>query len=362
MQSFWRSQTGNLLTPTEMRDRFSDPAINWPSSGTKLIGVMPDLGAIATTDLPDIYVRDTADDTGSVPSSGKLSQSPDIIVLAAQDPDPQASYGQGSGTEDDVDLSVPAVTLGSNHYLYVRARNRGTADANNVTVKVYFSEPATLVTPDQWQLIGTSAAFDVPADDSLVVSPVVTWQAANIPAAGHYCFIAVAHHGDDQAPPLDAVDWDGFVRLVANNNNVAWRNFNVVAASPSPQPTSLRFVVRGAPEHAREFTLQLRLPGRLCERIELDVPIQLAHRLASGPGAGEHKTQGDRVRFDLTRTAGLRERRVILPARARYRCELVLTPPWKKGATRNREVTVIQKYRGKVVGAITWSVSNQQAT
>jgi serine protease len=359
LQSFWQTKTGQLLTPTEMRDRLSDPAINWPSSGSKLIGVMPDLGAIAGAGLPDIYIRDNTDDAGIVPSSGNLCQSPDIIVLAAPDADPQGSFGQGSGTEDDVDLSVSAVTRGSNHHLYARVRNRGTADAQNVTVDFYYSEPATLVTPDQWQPIGSTQPFDVPADDTLVVSNAVTWQSANIPAAGHYCFIAVANHTDDRAPSLAGSNWDGFIGLIANNNNVAWRNFNVVATSASSgQALILRFLVTGDPEHPREFTFQLRVPPRLCERIELAVPMPLAHLIAEGPGVGTYKAQGKRVHFDLTRTSGLRERRVILPAGARYPCELILTPPWSTSLRKRNELAVIQKHRGMMVGGITWLIAD----
>ena len=108
-------------------------------------------------------------------------------------------------------------------------KNRGLSDANNVTAAVYWSEVSTLVTPNNWHLIGTTAPIAVPQGDTLAVAGPLTWIQANIPATGHYCFIGLASHPQDPAPPIPSpFDWNGFTNFIRNHNNVTWRNFNVV--------------------------------------------------------------------------------------------------------------------------------------
>ena len=47
---------------------------------------------------PDVYIRDSISDTGE-PHTGSISASPDVILRPATVANPQAAYGNGSGTE-----------------------------------------------------------------------------------------------------------------------------------------------------------------------------------------------------------------------------------------------------------------------
>src|SRR5262249_20332856 len=62
----------------------------------------PDLHGIITNTrinlAADLYLRDYVGDSGD-PTSGIVSQSPDIIVRQAAVAAPQATYGDGSGSE-----------------------------------------------------------------------------------------------------------------------------------------------------------------------------------------------------------------------------------------------------------------------
>jgi hypothetical protein len=356
LQSLWKAKTGNVLSPTQMRRLLSDGSINTQPDPAwdGLIGVMPDLSAIADSQLPDIYLRDNLSDHGILPSAGALSQSPDIIVRsAAVVGDLQAAYGQGSGTEERQDLS-DSVTAGRDHFLYARVRNRGAVDANGVTVDLYWSQVSTLVVPRDWAFIGTTPAVNVAADDTLKVSGPVTWPAAAIPQSGHYCFVGVASHANDLPPaiPPKLVDWDTFVSFVGNNNNIAWRNFNVVDQPLAPNPMALPFDVTGDPEDERAFTLAVVAYPLPVQRLELIMPPDLADLLPQWDR--DRTTHPDGIHLDVTRTGGLREAAVALPAGARYRCELRVTPPWR-GPRGRRRVMVVQRYRGVVVGGISWA-------
>ena len=99
--------------------------------------------------------------------------------------DPQATYGEGSGTEDSNTLGSKA-EAGQDNYIYVRVRNRGGSAATNVVATVYWAEVSSLVTPDNWHLIGSTTLASVLEGDILTVLPPITWAAADIPATGHY--------------------------------------------------------------------------------------------------------------------------------------------------------------------------------
>jgi len=116
--------------------------------------------------------------------------------------------------------------------VYLRVWNRGT-DAGNVTATVYWSPPATLVTPNLWNLIGNAAFADVPPRNVVEVSsPGITWASANIPAPGHYCFVATAGNAADPAPnPGTFATFNEFVDYIYAHNNITWRNFNVAGLS-----------------------------------------------------------------------------------------------------------------------------------
>jgi subtilase family protein len=229
LQGMVQARAGYRLSGLQVRKALSDDTSNTHSHGgtaVDMIGVMPDL-VNANATLPDLVIRDFPGDVGD-PHSGPLAMSPDIIVRGAAVPDPQAAFGEGSGTENDVNLSDP-IRPNQDHYVYVRVRNRGGKDAGNVKARVYWAEPATLVLPSQWHLIGEATVGNVAADNRLDVSPAMVWPAAQIPGAGHYCFVAQVGDEWDPMPWADDLrDWDHYLRFIREVNNVTWRNFDVV--------------------------------------------------------------------------------------------------------------------------------------
>ena len=173
-----------------------------PESFVDRIGVMPNLRAIIDGDVlnlaPDLYLRDFVGDMGE-PHAGAISASPDVILRQTAESDPQASFGEGSGTENSATLGFEA-EAGQDNFLYVRVRNRGSSVANNVEATVYWAPVATLVTPDLWTLVGSTTIPSVPTGDLLTVSDAIVWPSSAIPATGHYCFIALIGHGTIRRP------------------------------------------------------------------------------------------------------------------------------------------------------------------
>ena len=221
----------------------------------------------------DIYLRDNTTDDGTVPSSGTISTSPDIILRTSLGTnDAQALFGEGSGTESSSALGYE-VELGHDNYVYVRHKNRGYEDTTDVTTDVYWSEVSTLVTPDQWTYIGTTDPVDVPAGtNTLVVADPLTWAEADLPGEGHYCFVGVSGNTFDprtltqlEVAAFDStgMTWEEFEDLIRGHNNVTWRNFNVVGLDPSAATSSYgpyKFKFRGAFDKDRIFDLMVVHP------------------------------------------------------------------------------------------------------
>lgn len=365
VQGMHEANTGVRLSPGQMRPLLSDPATG-TAQGPNVagnIGVMPDLRAIIEDGLglvPDVYVRDNVGDTGEVPVAGGVSASPDIIVRPAAVADGQAAFGEGSGTENSHTEGFEAEG-GQDNFIYVRMRNRGSSDAAGVRATVYWSEVSTLVTPDSWNLIGTTAPIDVPQGDTLEVAPPLTWSKNDIPGTGHYCFVGLLDHAQDEAPPVPGpTDWEGFRSFIRNQNNVAWRNFNVVDELPDPsEPTSLSFVIAGAPDRGRVFDLEIlrRLPKGA--EVLLEVPLALARQLSRGR---LWKLQVDAkqrlARIPLPAASRLAACDLKLAARARHPARfLVRAPRELRDQGRGFEgqgLAIRQLYEGQEVGRVSW--------
>ncbi len=174
VQGLVEAASGDRLAPWQIRMILSDPANGTPSQNPAVdrIGVMPNLRAIIDGSVlnlaPDIYLRDFVGDNGD-PHLGAISSSPDIILRQMAVPDPQAAFGAGSGTENDMTLGYEA-EAGQDNFVYVRVRNRGGSAAADVTATVYWAPPSTLLTPDLWTLLGSTTLPNVPTGDLLTVS------------------------------------------------------------------------------------------------------------------------------------------------------------------------------------------------
>jgi serine protease len=362
LQSMYEATTGTRLSPGQMRAILSNPVTGTPQgAGTPgNIGVMPNLQAIITTTLglvPDVYLRDNVGDTGVVPSSGSISASPDVIVRPSPVADPTASFGQGSGTENSNTLGFE-VEAGQDNSIYVRMKNRGAAAANNVTADVYWSPVATLLTPDLWTFIGSTAPVNVPVGNTLVVAGPITWDKDDIPALGHYCFMALLDHPQDAAPPLPPgpphFDWDAFRAFVRNHNNVTWRNFNVVDDIPDPsEPAEFAFLIVGAPDRERAFDFELIQDLPQGAEVLLVLPPGLAARIVKGLRWPMEVNREGLAVIRLPRKPRLPICGVRLPRGAKLEARLIVrtTKEMQRGG---HAIAIRQIYDGEEVGRITW--------
>ncbi len=321
------------------------------------------LGAIPSPS-PVLYIRHNTADNGTS-HAPPLSSSPDIILKNNPVAQPQATFSTpasiGSATQSD-----PDVLASQTNYVYLRVWNRG-ADAANVFATVYWSPAATLVTPSMWNLIGDAYYPDVPPGSVVQISnPGIVWPADQIPAPGHYCFVATVGNANDPAPdPTSLISWNDFVNYIAKNNNIAWRNFNVIAMGGHMEKplrgefVELPFLISGAWDQAREFAFEII--AKLPEGSSL--ALQVAERLgrALQPNTRLEKF-GDpvtdpknprRVRIPIPMNHAHPLGQIELPAAAALPSHLLLhIPPHPDDGP--CEIAIRQLYAGMEVGRITW--------
>lgn len=366
VQGLAEANLGHRFGPWQLRSILRDPANGTASQNPPVdrIGVMPNLRAIIDGQVlnlaPDVYLRDFVGDTGD-PHAGSISASPDVLLRQTAVVDPQASFGAGSGTENSATQGFEA-RAGQDNFLYVRVLNRGGTAAQNVQATVFWSPVSTLVTPDSWTEVGSATIASVPTGDLLTASPAILWPSAEIPASGHYCFVALIGNAQDPAPaPADFLDWDNFQQFIRANNNATWRNFNVVSNVPPPAADPANFVAlpfqaAGAPDRARR--MRLEVAGRLPKGtvVELEMPREFAQllRVRTLPDRGAKRRREVRVPVNPNGRTTFLE--VAFPAKARIPLRLLVNIP-KAVRKHSFEIFARQLYENEEVGRVTWRLA-----
>ncbi len=158
----------------------------------------------------DVWIADPAPDAGEEPNtvSRNVWTSPDVWVR----------------NQDDGVYQYQNAKFGQDNYVYARVRNRGMLTAQNTVVEVYRIN-ATLGSgwPKGWTLVGKATIETLAPNAAEVVS--IRWKKDEIPRPGHYCFYIRLINADD---PMTFPETGNAVQNTFNNNNIAWRNFNVV--------------------------------------------------------------------------------------------------------------------------------------
>jgi serine protease len=359
IQGIAQASHGLRFSPRQIRQILRDPALNTAPSPaeTTAISLMPNLRRIIEDRLelvPDVYIRDFVGDTGD-PHAGPISGSPDIILRPDAVADPQAAFGEGSGTENSATLGSTA-EAGQPNFIYVRVRNRGGADAGNVGAEVLWSPVATLLTPDLWTAVGSTVIPSVIMGDQLTVSDAIVWPAAAIPGPGHYCFVGLIDTPGDPAPgPAEFLNFDNFRTFIRNNNNVTWRNFNVENNEPDPATgfVTLAFLAPGWPDARIRMRIEVeaRLPRGA--RLFLEAPLlflELAQAMTPYVKI-DHKAGVGRLPLPPAGRFAFAD--MDFPAKARFKLRLLVEIP-KKLRDRTYRLAARQMHGKEELGRVTW--------
>ncbi len=219
--------------------------------------------AIAPQEPPqgavDVWLRDSPEDDGSVPSTQNNAAwwtSPDIWVRNQRD-----GGEQHQNPIRDQENSV-----------YALVRNRGTEDAHDVRVNLYYADANQLnpLWPDRFTFID-STTIDVPAGAEVTIDPI-SWFPSQ---SGHLCLLVRLE--SDQDPITAEGD-------VPGDNNIAQRNVHgvelqqhlfgntgrgsveaILVGPPDTASHDIDFIVN-YPNRPPSLSIYIILPPELLER------------------------------------------------------------------------------------------------
>lgn len=361
------------LNSFQMRNLLGNTTTGIPSADPidDRVGVMPNLANMirSLNDMNvDVYIRDNFDDNGDR-YMGAISTSPDIITSQSRIADPDAAFGVGSHTENRTDLGE-TITRDMDNYVYIRVLNRGILPAYNVQVRLFYSLPSTLVTPDRWNYIGETTLPEVPPGNILAVSPEpITWSSANIPANGHYCFIGVIGNEADPFPipfsnnpanplqGLELLNYNAFKDLIRNQNNITWRNFNIVELDGSTTAALPFHLATPAIRTAHTFHINGILPKGTTVRFMLNEKLaklfkSKAIALDSGSKSSSHYVEWANTSSNIFRNIALKN--IKLPKNIFEKCTLSITLPKKIPRQYEYRISISQYIDNVMAGKITW--------
>jgi hypothetical protein len=195
-----------------------------------------------TTNWTDILLRDSLQDTGTIPSPGYPYTSPDVICTQQTQVSNPTTYFTGNYNSDP----NQSVIVNQNNLLYMRGKNLGTQTSGG-NCYLYWCPSSLLMLPTQWTQNAMQAnvggqwqpynTLPQVAGGAISVTQVpFTWSPAPPPAGQHYCTIGAV---STQAHPWSTSNiptfpnWDSFVMWVRNNQNICWRNITLVD-NPNP--------------------------------------------------------------------------------------------------------------------------------
>jgi len=267
----------------------------------------------------EVYLRDSASDTGVRPAAELTWNSPDIWLrqMADDGGEPQAPV------------------LGQVNALYARITNKGPAYAYNVRVELLAAPLAPYVPPADWQEIGQKKAAWL-APGVHILGPLL-WTPAE---AGPYAYQARIASADD-----DLGDWPD----PAASNNVAQRHLWLAELAPG-ETTEVAFDVTGVAGKSGVVSFKVNRED-LPEDVRVS-PLNVGPVSQHVESAGEADSRGlvdDAVLGAIT--GGM-----MLTAGQRRRASLTITLPDDAQIGARHALTISQLQGDEVVGRLTVQV------
>lgn len=195
----------------------------------------------------DVWMKDTWNDTGVEPdpltAAEEMWKSPSIWVRAS---------GRDTTLVHQHQHEDPK--FGSTNWVYAKLQNAGgAAMSGNLELWVVQAAPYVPWGSSAWTQIA-SVPTTVPAHGVKIAEA----QWANVPGTGHYCMLArwVA-----TADPMTHPETADFGANTRNNNNIVWRNLNIIKKAGFDQPTEVSLQFRNPQARRADYTLAVR-PAR----------------------------------------------------------------------------------------------------
>ena len=253
----WRTIMTYQTSPASTRVQYwSNPNVNYPVGGDAM-------GDASTADnhhvlnntaltvanfrcsspsVQNVWMKDTWNDTGLEPDPATAGQpmwkSPYIWVRNTQD---TLLVHQHEHQNPE---------FGSTNWAYVKLHN-GFGVSTSGNLELYYAHASVSLTwPTAWTLIDSVPVSGFAAHSTRIVE--IPW--SNLPGTGHYCLLARWVSASDPMASAEGPDINVNVR---NNNNLVWRNLNIVDLAPDGSG-DVSMIVMNPFRDSRVFSLTIR--------------------------------------------------------------------------------------------------------
>lgn len=364
----WRTIMAYQTVPASTRVQYwSNPSVNYPIGGDVM-------GDAATADnhrvlnntaltvanfrcsspsTSNVWMKDTWNDTGLEPDPATAAEhmwlSPYIWVRNAQD----------TGLINQHLHENPE--LGSTNWAYVKLHNGG-ATAASGNLELYIANAsASLTWPGAWTLIASIPVSGFAAHSSQVVE--TSWMP---PGVGHYCMVARWSSGSDPMTTPETSDINANVR---GNNNLVWRNLNIVNLLPDASGDVEMTVVNVDRETLGNDLVILPGKGRGLASFfgAGETVVELDDLLLQGWTRGGERGTGfkrDGRRFVITSAEGARFENILLiprhPARVKVTFRRLPTTPkatYRVDIEHRRSAEYARKHQQPaVIGGVSYEI------
>ena len=240
---------------------------------------------------PDLWSKDTSDDTGAEPnaSAQPMYISDDIWIRRQSD-------GLANQDHENPEYRVPG---GPPNYVYVRVRNRACSGTQSGTVKLYWAKASSgLSWPVPWDGSVSSPALmgspigSVPVsvaggDDAIVELPWSPPNPADYASFGadqhHFCLLSRIETSSSSPFGMTTPETTNLYANVQNNNNIVWKNISIVDDLPGSAKAT-GFTVANFGKKPQNLSLHFKVASdaRLLLKwgtVLIDVPAVFAQRL-----------------------------------------------------------------------------------
>ncbi|MDQ6799700.1 MAG: S8 family serine peptidase [Acidobacteriota bacterium] len=224
--------------------RVTASTLNIPPQNYTIVSefLSPQSSPCSATPAVDAFMRDNAADTGTVPSTGTMWQSPDIWNRNAAD-------GMTGHQNPIHGIAMPVA-----NFIYANVRNLSATDTLKAgRVDVWIAAAAVgLSWPMDFTYVGSIPVANVAASAVQQAGPL-QWFPPDPSPSDHFCMYARLQGPQDPITFAETANIDTNAR---NSNNIIWKNVNIVAMSAN----SVAFQMRNVQAKAQDVDLVLRVP------------------------------------------------------------------------------------------------------
>ncbi|HEY0738406.1 MAG TPA: S8 family peptidase [Herpetosiphonaceae bacterium] len=234
---------------------------------------------------PDVWVKDKSVDQGREPDPATAAMN------MWESPDIWNRINNTAGSHQNPEF-------GQTNYMWTRLRNRGHIAGSGV-VRFYIANASSgLAWPTNWTQIG---AVSVPSIAPNAIMDVrVPW---NPPSTGHYCVLV---RWESALEPMTYGETSDVNYNTRYNNNIAWRNMNIVNLKLNWRDW-IRFEVRNPLKELRPTTLVFREPREQLQdpflrhgKVTVDLGTELTQRWLQAGGKGRGFQRVGETQFMVT--------------------------------------------------------------